>query len=159
EVTPAILSFRVVLHDDERTMLINATHWSDMLTSPATLCALFLLGMFFVGELVTFFCTTVPKHASAWLQSSNLVIVGKLGHGWAQHRVVNLESADHAVSVEDVGAWLTVARAARPERLPHAAAEAGPSSDDLRAFARWLADRGRLDEWPGSDAEYRGTSH
>ena len=44
-------------------MLINATHWSEMLTSPATICALFLLALFFVGELTTFFCTTVPKRA------------------------------------------------------------------------------------------------
>lgn len=135
-------------------MLINATHWSEMLTSPATLCALFLLALFFVGELTTFFCTTVPKRASAWLQSNHLVILGRLGNGWATHQVVALETADHSVALDESTSWVTVARAPRAEReAPEI--DPGPSPEHLRAFARWLTERGRLGEWPGSDSEVR----
>jgi hypothetical protein len=135
-------------------MLINATSWTDMLTSPATMCALFLLALFFVGELVTFFCTSVPRRASAWLQSSNLVILGRLGNGWATHRVVAMEQADHAVTLDEVGSWVTVARAPKAEPDDDQPAS-GPPPDQLRAFARWLAERGRLGEWDSSDAERR----
>jgi hypothetical protein len=135
-------------------MLINATHWTDLLTSPATICALFLLALFFVGELVTFFCTAVPRHASTWLTSGNLVILGRLGHGWATHRVVALEPADHAVTLDEVSSWVTVARAPRAEREP-TDAEPGPPPEHLRAFARWLAERGELGEWPGANSDQR----
>jgi len=135
-------------------MLINATSWTDMLTSPATMCALFLLALFFVGELVTFFCTSVPRRASAWMQSSNLVILGRLGNGWATHRVVATEQADHAVTLDEVGSWVTVARAPKVEPDDDQSAS-GPPPDQLRAFARWLAERGRLGEWDSSDAERR----
>ena len=132
-------------------MLINSTHWTDMLTSPATMCALFLLVLFFVGELVTFFCTAVPRRAAAWLQSSHLVILGRLGHGWATHRVVALETADHAVALGESSAWVTVARAPRAKQSEPLDAEAGPPPEHLRAFARWLAERGQLGEWPDSE--------
>jgi hypothetical protein len=133
-------------------MLINATHWSDMLTSPATICALLLLALFFLGELVTFFCTTVPKHASAWLQSNHTVILGRLGSGWSMHRVVALDTADHAVAVDEATSLVTVARAPRAERqMPEI--DPGPSAEHLRAFARWLAERGRLGEWPSPAAD------
>jgi hypothetical protein len=135
-------------------MLINATHWSDMLTSPATICALLLLALFFVGELVTFFCTTVPRQASAWLQSSHTVILGRLGNGWSTHQVVALDTADHAVAVEEAASLVTVARATRAER-EMLEIDPGPSVEHLRAFARWLAERGRLGEWPGSAPDAR----
>lgn len=132
-------------------MLINATHWSDMLTSPATLCAIALLGLFFVGELVTFFCATVPRQASAWLRSTNLVIVGRTG-GWAPHRVGALDPADHAVALDDTRSWVTIARTVRPKPGSPAI---GPAPEHLMAFARWLAERGRLAEWPRPDSDSR----
>lgn len=136
-------------------MLINAVNWTDMLMSPATICALFLLALFFVGELVTFFCTSVPRRASAWLQSSNLVILGRLGHGWANHRVVALDPVDHSVALDEVSSWVTVARAPAAVAAEAPPAESGPPPDQLRAFARWLAERGRLDEFPSSDPNPR----
>ena len=138
-------------------MLINATHWTELLTSPATMCALFLLALFFVGELVTFFCTTVPRQASAWLHSGHLVILGRLGHGWDMHRVMTLEPAEHSVTLEEVSSWVTVARAPRAEREP-TEADAGPPPEHLRAFARWLAERGQLGEWPGGSPDQRDSS-
>jgi hypothetical protein len=140
-------------------MLINATQWSDLLTSPATVCALFLLALFFVGELVTFFCTTVPKRASAWLETNHLVILGRLGNGWANHQVIALETADHSVALDESSSWVTVARAPRIEREAPSV-DPGPSPEHLRAFARWLAERGRLDEWSASDQDHanRATS-
>jgi hypothetical protein len=131
-------------------MLINATHWTDLLTSPATMCALFLLALFFVGELVTFFCTSVPRHASAWFNSGHLVILGRLGDGWSTHRVVALETADHSVALDETSSWVTVARAPRTEP---AESEPGPAPEHLRAFARWLAERGQLGEWPAGDSD------
>jgi hypothetical protein len=118
------------------------------------MCALFLLALFFVGELVTFFCTSVPRHAAAWLNSGHLVILGRLGHGWATHRVVALEPADHAVALGEASSWVTVARAPRPDS-DAADSESGPRPENLRDFARWLAERGQLGEWPGADPDQR----
>ena len=67
--------------------------------------------MFFVGELITFFCASVPRRTPAFLRVSHLMIVGRASGGWAPHRVLGLNEDDQAVRQGDDGPWVTVARA------------------------------------------------